>query len=121
MASSNKYQFIYFIVFFFIFKSWAFQVRSRSLYETTMYERHENWMSRYGRMYKDNDEKDKRFVIFKANVEYIESFNKAMNKNYKLGVNEFADLTTEEFKGSRIRFKRDHAYASPATSLSMKT
>ncbi|KAM7498005.1 hypothetical protein LguiA_022419 [Lonicera macranthoides] len=82
-----------------------------------MYERHKNWMSSYGCMYKDNDEKDKRFMIFKANVEYIESFNKAMNKNYKLGVNEFADLTTEEFKGLRNGFKRDHGYASPATSF----
>ncbi|KAA8524297.1 hypothetical protein F0562_010720 [Nyssa sinensis] len=38
-------------------------------------------------------------------MERIESFNKAMNKPYKLGVNEFADLTNEEFIASHNRFK----------------
>ncbi|KAI9178304.1 hypothetical protein LWI28_024906 [Acer negundo] len=79
---------------------------SRTLQDVSlMYERHEQWIARYGRVYSDNDEKEKRFQIYKENVALIESFNKANNKPYKLGVNEFADLTNEEFKASRNRFK----------------
>ncbi|CAK9162577.1 unnamed protein product [Ilex paraguariensis] len=83
----------------------ASQATSRSLQETSMYERHEQWMAKFGRVYKDSDERDNRFKIFKENVETIESFNKAANKPYKLGVNQFADLTKEEFK-ARNKLKR---------------
>ncbi|KAI4331825.1 hypothetical protein L6164_016781 [Bauhinia variegata] len=42
-------------------------------------------------------EKEKCFNIFKENLEYIENFNDAENYSFKLGLNYFADLTTEEF------------------------
>lgn len=74
---------------------------------------HEQWMSRYGRVYKDAEEKAMRSTIFSKNLEYIESFNKANTKPYKLGVNEFADLTNEEFT-TRNRYK-SHVCA-PATN-----
>ncbi|KAK0580023.1 hypothetical protein LWI29_035232 [Acer saccharum] len=79
---------------------------SRSLYEATMNEKHEMWMARNGRVYKDSAEKDKRFKIFKDNVEYIESVNRVENRPYKLGINEFADQTNEEFQASRNGYKR---------------
>ena len=50
-------------------------------------------------------EKEKRFNIFKQNVDYIERSNSAGTKPYKLSVNQFADLTNEEFTASRNRFK----------------
>lgn len=78
---------------------------SRTLQDAAMYERYEQWTARYGRVYRDNAEKEKRFTIFKQNVAHIEAFNKASKKPYKLAVNEFADLTNEEFKVSRNRFK----------------
>ncbi|KAG7947473.1 hypothetical protein I3843_14G096400 [Carya illinoinensis] len=52
----------------------------------------------------DTYEKEKRFKIFKENVAYIESFNGVANKPYKLGINQFADLTNEEFVATRNRF-----------------
>ena len=61
-------------------------------------------MVQYGKVYKDSLEKEKRLNIFKQNVEYIEGFNNAGTKTYKLGINQFADLTNEEFT-SRNRFK----------------
>ncbi|XVF14541.1 hypothetical protein REPUB_Repub09cG0070300 [Reevesia pubescens] len=70
-----------------------------------MYERHEQWMAQYGRVYHDNNERERRFNIFKENVARIDSFNSANEKPYKLGVNQFADLTNEEFIASRNRFK----------------
>ncbi|QCD87568.1 cathepsin L [Vigna unguiculata] len=72
-----------------------------------MHERHEEWMSRYGQVYKEPQEREKRLRIFKENVNYIDAFNNAANKPYKLGVNQFADLTNEEFIGTRNRFKVD--------------
>ncbi|KAL4596009.1 hypothetical protein ACB092_12G133000 [Castanea dentata] len=82
----------------------ASQAMSRTL-QDEMYERHEQWMAHYGRVYKDTIEKEQRYKIFKENVAYIESFNNAANKPYKLSVNQFAHLTNEEFKTSRNRFK----------------
>ncbi|XP_020236366.1 senescence-specific cysteine protease SAG39 [Cajanus cajan] len=85
----------------------AFQVTSRTLQlqDASMHERHEQWMARYGKVYKNSQEKEKRFRIFKDNVNYIETFNNAANKPYKLGVNQFADLTNEEFRAPRNGFK----------------
>ncbi|KAL6330581.1 hypothetical protein AAG906_040512 [Vitis piasezkii] len=104
MASTNQYQYVS-MALLVILAAWASQATSRGLHEASMYERHEDWMARYGRVYKDANEKEKRFKIFNDNVARIESFNKAMDKTYKLSINEFADLTNEEFRSLRNRFK----------------
>ncbi|KAK2984204.1 hypothetical protein RJ640_017317 [Escallonia rubra] len=70
-----------------------------------MSERHEQWIVRYGRVYKDDIEKEMRFSIFKDNVEFIESFNSVGNRPYRLSINEFADQTNEEFQASRNGYK----------------
>ncbi|KAK9936580.1 hypothetical protein M0R45_013413 [Rubus argutus] len=59
-------------------------------------ERHEEWAARHGRVYKAAEEKAKRYLIFKINVEFIEAFNEEINveyQRYTLSLNEFADLT----------------------------
>ncbi|KAK7407047.1 hypothetical protein VNO78_08687 [Psophocarpus tetragonolobus] len=84
---------------------WAFQVTCRTLQDASMHERHEQWMIRYGKVYTDPQEREKRFWIFNENVNSIEAFNSAANKPYKLGINQFADLTNEEFISPRNRFK----------------
>ena len=43
--------------------------------------------------------------IFKDNIEYIDKFNNEGNRTFKLGVNKFADLTTEEFLASYTGYK----------------
>ncbi|TXG55047.1 hypothetical protein EZV62_020303 [Acer yangbiense] len=101
----NHFQCLCLALIFVLGAYWVPQAMSRTLQDVSMYERHDQWMARYGRVYSNNDEKEKRFQIYKENVALIESFNKANNKPYKLGVNEFADLTNEEFKASRNRFK----------------
>ncbi|XP_010906194.2 senescence-specific cysteine protease SAG39 [Elaeis guineensis] len=94
----------------------ASHATARTLTEMTMAERHEQWMIRHGRVYKESAEKERRFQIFKANVEFIESFN-AGNSKYKLGVNQFADLTNEEFKAMRNGLKPSGVKTSKATSV----
>ncbi|KAM7514589.1 hypothetical protein LguiA_004172 [Lonicera macranthoides] len=114
MASANKCLIFICVALLLILGALPSQATSRSLNEASMYERYEQWMSRYGRVYENSVEKETRFKIFKQNLEHIESFNKAANKPYKLALNEFADLTNDEFKATRNRFK-SHV-CSPSTA-----
>ncbi|TKY66749.1 Senescence-specific cysteine protease SAG39 [Spatholobus suberectus] len=79
---------------------------SRRLPEACSSERHEKWMAQYGKVYKDVAEKEKRFQIFKNNVQFIESFNAAGDKPFNLSINQFADLHNEEFKALLINGKK---------------
>ncbi|CAN4084166.1 unnamed protein product [Withania somnifera] len=72
------------LVLFFILNLCDFIVTSRDLKELSMLERHEKWMARHGRVYKDEIEKEYRFKTFKKN----------------LAVNKYTDLTIEELTAS---------------------
>ncbi|KAG4967377.1 hypothetical protein JHK87_033028 [Glycine soja] len=111
-----------------LFGFWAFSANTRTLEDASMHERHEQWMAQHGKVYKDHHEKELRYKIFQQNVKGIEGFNNAGNKSHKLGVNQFADLTEEEFKAinklkgymwSKISrtstFKYEHVTKVPAT------
>ncbi|KAI8000111.1 Ananain [Camellia lanceoleosa] len=71
-----------------------------------MLDMHEQWMTRHGRVYKDTEEKNARFQVFKDNLQHINAFNEGVDRGYKLGVNKFADLTNEEFRASYTGYKR---------------
>ncbi|KAM1067390.1 senescence-specific cysteine protease SAG39-like [Malus sylvestris] len=92
------------LAFIFILGALSSRATSRTLHDASMYGKYEQWMARYGRAYADINEKEKRFNTFKENVAFIESSNNDANKLYKLSVNQFADLTNEEFKASRNGF-----------------
>ncbi|KAK3036988.1 hypothetical protein RJ639_029977, partial [Escallonia herrerae] len=85
---------------------WVSQTKSCALHDVALKERHEQRMVCYGRVYKDDVEKLRHYKTFNDNVEYIESFNNAGTHTYTLHVNEFADMTKEEFKASRTGYKR---------------
>lgn len=70
------------------------------LFEASAMEKHEQWMARFNRVYSDESKKRNRFDIFKKNLEFIQSFNMNRNTTYKLDVNEFSDLTDEEFRAT---------------------
>ncbi|XP_060192861.1 zingipain-2-like [Lycium barbarum] len=89
-----------FLVLFSILNLYARIATSRDLQELSMLERHEKWMARHGRVYKDEIEKEHRFKTFKENVEFIESFNQNGTQRYKLAINKYTDLTSEEFLAS---------------------
>ncbi|RXH68759.1 hypothetical protein DVH24_031092, partial [Malus domestica] len=96
--------------------AWSSEATSRSLKDASMYGRYEQWLALYGRVYNDINEKETRFKIFKENVAFIEFSNKDANKPYKLSVNQFADLTNEEFKATRNGFK-GHECSTKASSF----
>lgn len=73
--------------------------------EAAVKARHEEWMAEHGRTYKDEAEKARRFQVFKANVEFIDRSNAAGDKKYRLGTNEFTDLTNEEFVAMYTGYK----------------
>ncbi|KAJ8549490.1 hypothetical protein K7X08_033197 [Anisodus acutangulus] len=96
---------------------WASQASSRDLNEASMVQKHEHWMAHFGRVYRDHVEKAKRFNIFKDNVDYIESINKAGTRPYKLGINEFADLTNEEFRATHNGYRTSSSQKSSKNIL----
>lgn len=73
--------------------------------EEAIVQKHEQWMAYHGRNYQDNEEKERRFQIFKTNLEYIENFNNNATNTYKLSLNLFADLTDEEFFATYAGFR----------------
>nr|AJD78147.1 cysteine proteinase SAG12H1 [Hevea brasiliensis]AJF19705.1 cysteine proteinase [Hevea brasiliensis] len=103
------------LAFLLILAIWATQTLCRPLDEEYMLKMHEEWMAQHGRVYKDADEKQKRYLVFKDNVQRIEAFNNGVDRGYKLGVNKFADLTDEEFRTMH------HGYKRPASSKLMSS
>lgn len=104
---------------------WASQANCRALHDAeanSVFHRHDQWMVRHGRTYKDNAEKEKRFKIFKDNMELIESFNRGGNQPYNLRINEFADQTNEEFLASRngYKFQFPNLMSSPSEQTSFR-
>ncbi|GMI90007.1 hypothetical protein like AT2G27420 [Hibiscus trionum] len=109
------------LIHVFLFASFgtlASLVMSRTIHGTAIVDKHEQWMDAYGRKYESNSEKERRLNIFKANLEYIESFNKVGNKSFKLGLNKFADMTHDEFIATHTGYKMlDNPKMSKPTSF----
>ncbi|MBA0624897.1 hypothetical protein Godav_010171, partial [Gossypium davidsonii] len=78
---------------------------SRTIHETFIVDKHEQWMVDYNRKYESKLEKEKRLNIFKENLEYIESFNNGGNRSFKLSPNQFADMTQDEFIAAHTGYK----------------
>ncbi|RCV44261.1 hypothetical protein SETIT_9G359300v2 [Setaria italica] len=57
------------------------------------------WQAAYNRSYPTAEERERRFQVYRRNMEHIEATNRAGNLTYTLGENQFADLTEEEFLG----------------------
>merc|ERR1712032_1038953 len=60
-----------------------------------------------------------RFAIFKSNVDIINSWN-AKNATFKLGVNEFAHLTPDEFAASMLQGLRPSHWSSKGAVTGVK-
>lgn len=56
-----------------------------------------NWKAEFGKSYADLEEEAQRFVQFLDNWAYIVRHN-AGNSTFKMGVNQFSDLSLEEFQ-----------------------
>ncbi|KAG7037972.1 Cysteine protease XCP1 [Cucurbita argyrosperma subsp. argyrosperma] len=64
----------------------------------------EEWISKHGKIYETIEEKWNRFEVFKDNLKHIDETNKKVS-SYWLGLNEFADLTHQEFQKMYLGLK----------------
>lgn len=85
----------------------------------------ETWLAKHGKTYNSLEEKLHRFNVFQENLRHIDETNRKTS-NYWLGLNEFADLSQEEFKkmylGVKVEFpvrrgSRDEFTYRDATDL----
>lgn len=67
---------------------------------------YESWLARHGIAYNGIGEKDKRFKIFKDNLNFVDDHNTG-NRTYKVGLNRFADLTNEEYRSTYLGTRTD--------------
>lgn len=68
---------------------------------------YEQWLAEHGKVYNALGEKEKRFEIFKDNLRFIEEHNNLENRTYKVGLNQFADLTNEEYGAMYLGTRSD--------------
>ncbi|WOK97680.1 hypothetical protein Cni_G06388 [Canna indica] len=76
------------------------------------------WMTRYGREYKDEAEKLYRLGVFTNNSKYVDAFFKSGERSYSVGLNQFADLTNEEFLAGHTGLKQSNASKPTASHFS---
>ena len=57
---------------------------------------------RFRKVYSSDEETDERFEVFRSNLRSIIEHNIVPGQNFTLGVNQFSDLTPEEFKALYI-------------------
>ncbi|CAL8134903.1 unnamed protein product [Prunus armeniaca] len=99
------------------FMVWIFCISSTACSETykplrtdpkAMKERYERWLQKYGRIYKNREEAEYRFGVYKSNIEFVDFVN-SQNLSYKLTDNKFADITNLEFTNTFMGFQtRSH-------------
>ena len=107
-----------FAMFFFLGFSWALDMSiidynakhgmevPSGRTEKEMRAMYESWLVKHGKNYNALGEKEKRFEIFKDNLRFIDEHNKE-NSTYKVGLNNFADLTNEEYRAMYLGTKMD--------------
>ncbi|KAL9415655.1 hypothetical protein AB3S75_043867 [Citrus x aurantiifolia] len=88
----------------------------------------ESWMLKRGKSYESTEEKLHRFEIFKDNLKHIDARNRELqitSSSYWLGLNEFSDMSHEEFKNKYLTGlnpgddefrRRSHHYSSSRSS-----
>ena len=62
-----------------------------------------NFQEKFAKKYENVQELESRFAIFRENFYNIVTHNADRSQNFTMGVNQFTDLTPEEFKAQMIR------------------
>jgi len=68
-----------------------------------------DFKAKFSKLYTSQEEEHERFKIFSKNMRDIVAHNSAGTSSYTKGVNQFTDLTEEEFKGTYLGYKRIQA------------
>ena len=78
------------------------ETRETQLEERDEWKQFANFQERFSKRYETIHELENRFEIFRSNLRYIISHNLENNKNFTMGINQFTDLTPEEFKETYV-------------------
>ena len=62
----------------------------------------EGFKTKFGKVYKHPDEHEYRLGVFYDNLKFIEEFERSGPHSYWLGINEFTDMTHEEFVSEKV-------------------
>ncbi|PFH31942.1 cathepsin CPL [Besnoitia besnoiti] len=73
--------------------------------ETHFQDAFRSFQSAYGKVYASPEEVEKRYAIFKSNLVYIHTHNQ-QGFSYTLKMNQFGDLSREEFRQKYLGFKK---------------
>ncbi|CAN6236610.1 unnamed protein product [Urochloa humidicola] len=74
------------------------EAEARAMYEL--------WLAEHGRAYNALGEHDRRFRVFWDNLRFVDAHNaRAGEHGYRLGMNQFADLTNDEFRAAYLGAK----------------
>uniref|UniRef100_A0A6C0IU36 Peptidase C1A papain C-terminal domain-containing protein n=1 Tax=viral metagenome TaxID=1070528 RepID=A0A6C0IU36_9ZZZZ len=113
------FKFILFILFFSnIASSQQTTLRRRELNgvgvndETFHWSEFSNFQERFNKRYSTLQELETRFAIFKKNLITILEHNSDFTQNFTMGVNQFTDLTNEEFKSTMIKVTQPVKFGS---------
>jgi cathepsin L len=98
------------ILFIVIFLPFIFSSLS-----TTDEQLFQSWMQEYGKKYSTHSEYQHRFIIFKSNLAFIDSHNKK-NLSFTVGMNQFGDLSSKEFKSLLLNNKMKYTSQSSLRS-----
>lgn len=69
------------------------------------------WAKDFNKSYASAEERAQRFRVFKRNAIYIATHN-SQGFSYKLKINEFADLTRDEFRARHLGYKKNSQVTS---------
>jgi C1A family cysteine protease len=71
-------------------------------YDLVEWKEFTTFQERFNKRYASLEELENRFEIFRENLRFIFQHNSDLTQNFTLGVNQFADLTNDEFKSMYI-------------------
>uniref|UniRef100_A0A7N1A753 Cathepsin propeptide inhibitor domain-containing protein n=1 Tax=Kalanchoe fedtschenkoi TaxID=63787 RepID=A0A7N1A753_KALFE len=66
----------------------------------------EEWMTKHGRIYGSEEEKELRFNTFKQCVKRLNEHNKTRGISWIMGLNQFSDYTSDEFASGFLGCRR---------------
>jgi len=69
----------------------------------------QDFKTKFSKVYGDDLEEEKRFQIFSKNIRDVVAHNSKQTSSYTKGINQFSDLTDEEFKDTFLGYKRVQA------------
>merc|ERR1719326_310882 len=70
---------------------------------------------KHQKKYKNHVEYRKRYTVWKDNLDFVRKWNSDGSRNFNVGMNEFADLTDDEFAASYLNSNLHDEYLRSET------